>query len=646
MRGCGGGSRHPCCTAESRLRERGAVTVPSVTSEQSGDRDRTAGGAGAGHSGEGHSRVRRERELASLYATARAITALDEVDTVLASIVQHAHELLGADVTYLSVYDETDGHLRLRGVEGAVSATFAHAHVPPDIGVAGRILATGAPFWVSDYLGDATLKRDPGFDAAAAGEGLAAMLGVPLRDKDGVFGALFVAERFSRSFAVEEVALLSAFADHAAIAIVNARLYDESRRALAEVRQAYETMERSSQVHEALTRVVLHGGGAAEVAALLVEELGGRVTVVDRQGEPTVVRQGPRGAAPLESDRMRRAILDSRANGRSVIVEPEAASGAGQVTGPEAGPGFEPSTWHCVTALLAGDSSLGALVLSQSAEPATSARQTLERAAQILALLTLKQDAVVEAEERVRGELVAEFILASRPYPDELLARAEARGLDPLRLSIVLVAECPSIRAAELGRRLDPLARERGGIAGDFEGSALMLVSADDADAVAREVHATLQAALRSPVLVVAAPVAEAAVGFRESLTVAQRCGRVLRALGVEDRGTSTTRWGMYSLVFDPHRSGELQDFISDRLGPLIEYDARRRTDLVATVDRYFDCGRVLTRTAEELHVHMNTLVKRLDRVDAILGGQWREQPRALEIEVAARLHRLAREVV
>ena len=95
------------------------------------------------------------------------------------------------------------------------------------------------------------------------------------------------------------MALLSAFADHAAIAIVNARLYDESRRALAEVRQAYETMERSSQVHEALTRVVLHGGGAAEVAALLVEELGGRVTVVDRQGEPTVVRQGQRGAAPL-----------------------------------------------------------------------------------------------------------------------------------------------------------------------------------------------------------------------------------------------------------------------------------------------------------------------------------------------------------
>jgi GAF domain-containing protein len=636
------------------MREPDAVTVPSVTSEQSGDRDRTAGGAGEGRSGEGHSRVRRGRELASLYATARAITALDEVDTVLASIVRHAHELLGADVTYLSVYDETDGHLRLRGVEGAVSATFAHAHVPPDIGVAGRILATGAPFWVSDYLGDTTLKRDPGFDAAAAGEGLAAMLGVPLRDKAGVFGALFVAERFSRSFAVEEVALLSAFADHAAIAIVNARLYDESRRALAEVRQAYETMERSAQVHEALTRVVLHGGGAAEVAELLVEELGGRVTVVDRQGEPAVVRQDPQGAPPLESDRMRQAILDSQVNGRSVIVEPEAAPGTGpqpgqdavRVTGLEAGAGLGPSTWHCVTAVVAGDSSLGALVLSQPTEPSISARQTVERAAQILALLTLKQDAVVEAEERVRGELVAELILASRPYSDELLARAEARGLAPLGLSAVLVAECPSIRAAELGRRLDPLARERGGIAGDFEGSALMRVSADDADAVAREVHATLQVALRSPVLVVAAPVAEAAVGFRESLTVAQRCGRVLRALGVEDRGTSTTRWGMYSLVFDPDRSGELQDFISDRLGPLIEYDGRRRTDLVATVDRYFDCGRMLTRTADELHVHMNTLVKRLDRVDVVLGEEWREQPRALEIEVAARLYRLSREVV
>ena len=52
--------------------------------------------------------LRRERELASLYATARSLTVLQEVDDVLTAIVRNAHDLVATDVTYLSV---TEGHL-------------------------------------------------------------------------------------------------------------------------------------------------------------------------------------------------------------------------------------------------------------------------------------------------------------------------------------------------------------------------------------------------------------------------------------------------------------------------------------------------------------------------------------------------------
>lgn len=616
----------------------GAVTVPDVNSEwSSGAGDEPGSGLSAedgngparvpaGEPGGARSRAHRERELASLYATARALTALDEVDAVLASIVRHAHELLGADITYLSAYDEVDGHLKVRAAEGSVSGWLPVATVPPDVGVAGRILENGAPFWVSDYLADTSLLHDPNFDALARSESLTAMLGVPLRDKDGVFGALFVAERFSRSFEADEVALLSAFADHAAIALVNAHLYDESRRALAEVQEAYAAMERSTQVHEALTRVVLHGGGASDVAMLLVNELGGTVTVYDRQGGRSAVREDSSTGSPPDLSQLRDAIKSSRATGRSVVVSPIGSAG----------------TWHCVTALLAGGSSLGALVLSQPDEPTPSTLQTLERAAQILALQTLTQDAVVEAEERVRGELLAELVRAPRPYSDELLARAAARGLRAEDLSVVLVVESPPLGAAELGRRLDVIAREKSGIAGDVDGSAVMLLSAGDAHAVAQEVHAALRTSLRSPTLVVAASAAEARAGIRRPLASAQKCLRVLRALDVDDRATSTSRLGIYAVLFDPDRAGELREFIAERVGPLLDYDARRGTSLVVTLRRYFDCGAVLTRAAEELHVHMNTLVKRLDRIGRLLGEDWREPHRVLELEVAVRLHELS----
>src|SRR5688572_5416959 len=48
-------------------------------------------------------RIRRERELGALYATARSLTALGELDAVLESIVREAHELVGTDFTYLSL---------------------------------------------------------------------------------------------------------------------------------------------------------------------------------------------------------------------------------------------------------------------------------------------------------------------------------------------------------------------------------------------------------------------------------------------------------------------------------------------------------------------------------------------------------------
>jgi hypothetical protein len=65
--------------------------------------------------GEAESRalVRRQRELASLYATAKSLTALGELDEVLQSIVHHAHDLVGTDFTYLSLVG-ADGKLSAR----------------------------------------------------------------------------------------------------------------------------------------------------------------------------------------------------------------------------------------------------------------------------------------------------------------------------------------------------------------------------------------------------------------------------------------------------------------------------------------------------------------------------------------------------
>jgi DNA-binding PucR family transcriptional regulator len=41
------------------------------------------------------------------------------------------------------------------------------------------------------------------------------------------------------------------------------------------------------------------------------------------------------------------------------------------------------------------------------------------------------------------------------------------------------------------------------------------------------------------------------------------------------------------------------------------------------------------------MHIHVNTVTQRLDRISKLLGDGWQEPERALEIQLALRLHRL-----
>lgn len=572
-------------------------------------------------------RQRRERELSSLYATARSLTALGEVDEVLASIVRHAHELIGTDFTYLSVFD-AEGNLSLKSSEGTISSDFKTARVPADTGIGARIVETGSAHWASNYLEDTELHHDEGFDLVVRTEGLKALLGVPLLVAGRVVGILYAADRTERPFEPDEVALLSAFADHAAVALENARLYDESRSAVQRLQEAYATiehqvatMERSAAVHEALTSVVLTGGGPGDVAQLLVGHMGGNVTIVDRTDQIVVSRSASEQAGIFDLVFPPEVLADARRTGRC----------AGYVD--------DAGNHHSVAAMLAGDSYLGSLILSRTDEPHSVDVRTLERSAQIMGLLTLKRDAVLQAEERVSGELLTEILTSSVVLSDGQRSRAEARSIDVDRLDALVVVDAPAKPTTVVARKLQAMSGDWKGLAGEHHAQATMLIRADDVDLAAKAIHRRLRAELNSPVAVVAEHVVDG--DWARGFALASRCCAILQMLGHGDRGATTEQYGMYALVFDPTRERDLERFLGDSLGPLIEYDRRRSTDLVTTVNAYFSNSGNLTQTSRAIHVHMNTLIKRLERVGALLGEDWKDPETALRLHLASRLNYL-----
>jgi len=85
----------------------------------------------------------REAELSALYETANDLTAIRDVDAILAAIVRRARSLLHADMTYLSLNDEAEGASYMKVTDGALTPEFRTLRLPLGTGLLGRASGSG-----------------------------------------------------------------------------------------------------------------------------------------------------------------------------------------------------------------------------------------------------------------------------------------------------------------------------------------------------------------------------------------------------------------------------------------------------------------------------------------------------------------------
>ena len=576
------------------------------------------------------SQRRREDELTALYDTAYDLARLSDLDSVLAAIVHRARQLLRTDVAYLSMNDAERGDTYMRVTDGCTSAHFQRLRLGMGEGLGGLVAESAMPYSTASYPDDPRFNHTADIDSAVGEEGLVAILGVPLLLGSTVIGVLYAANRDERPFSRSEVALLQSLAAHAAAAIDKARLLDETRVALEELRAVHlllqertKSVERAADAHDRMAQAVLHGGGVAQIGAALVEVLDGRLLVLDEEGR--VIESLGRPDRPDDAA-LAQAVATSLTTGRVTSC-----------------PG-EGTTWW-VAGVTVEQEQFGALVL-QREEPLDDADQRIiERAAVVTALLMLSLRSGIEAENRVRGELVDDLLRSDSGHDAEaLVERARRLGTHLTQPQCVFVVALEGADRHRGASAVDHLAARRRGLAGAFEGRlALVLPASPDAgpDRVARAVADELGGTLSHPVTVGGAgPVAsveELAAAHDEAV----RCVTALRSLGRSGQGASLAELGFVGLVLGDQP--DVPGFVTGALGPLLEYDERRGTDLVGTLQAYFDAGGNLARTREALHVHVNTVAQRLDRIGRLIGDDWQQPDRQLELQVALRLHRISR---
>jgi len=568
-------------------------------------------------------RRRREAELGALFDTAGEIAALQDVDAVLQAIVRRARRLLGTDVAYMTLKDAEAGDTYMRVTDGSVAASFQRLRLPLGAGLGGLVAQTATPFSTPNYPQDPQFRHTREIDAAVREEGLVAILGVPLRLGSTVIGVLMAANRSERPFARDEVTLLASLAAHAAVAIDNARLLQETREALDElntanqlVRAHSESVERAAAAHDRLADLVLRGGGVEDVAAAVSDVLGGALLVLDADGGVLARTGTTAGPAPTPDGAvLAEAVAAARSSGRAVT--------AGDCT---------------VAAVAAGQEQLGALVLSGVPELAGADQRILERAALVTALLLLFRRSAADAEERVRGELLGDLLAAPRRDPDGMRERARRLGVDldaPHTVVVLDPGDLPRQRVASFATRL---AADCRGLSGSHSGRLLLMLPQPDPGQAARTVARAVEHALGSPVTAAAGGPGEGPEGVLAAHAEAEHCLEAMLALGRRGVGGSMADLGFLGLVLGESR--DAGGFVRRTLGPLLDYDARRGTELVATLDQYFAHGGSLARTREVLHVHVNTVAQRLERIGRLLGADWGTPDRALELQLALKLHR------
>jgi DNA-binding PucR family transcriptional regulator len=205
---------------------------------------------------------------------------------------------------------------------------------------------------------------------------------------------------------------------------------------------------------------------------------------------------------------------------------------------------------------------------------------------------------------------------------------------------VVLVARCaPPEQRRRAAFWATSQAAVSHGLAAVHGEEVVLLLPGDEPGRAAKWIAKELGATLAEPVTVGAAGPVRGPARIPAAYREAQRCADALAALGRRDGGADARELGFVGLLIGADR--DVGGFLRATLGPVLDYDARRGTSLVRTMEGYFGAGGSLSRTAERLHIHVNTVTQRLNRVGRLLGDGWQEPDRALEIQLALRLHHL-----
>lgn len=179
---------------------------------------------------EAASEARNRARLLALQRVGAAVTSSLDVESTLHTIVSEAATLMNGATARLRLADETGEHLRLIASSGDIDNEDSNPAVPVETTLAGLSYRSGRPVISND------VAADPRSDQyAQSRQQTRSLLSVPLTVRGTATGVLTISNISDHAFEESDAEILGLFADHAAVAIENARLFEEAQAQITEM---------------------------------------------------------------------------------------------------------------------------------------------------------------------------------------------------------------------------------------------------------------------------------------------------------------------------------------------------------------------------------------------------------------------------
>jgi len=210
----------------------------------------------------------RRAQLEALRATTADLTRELDLTQLLHVLIARAAELVGASSATVYLWEPAQGLVVPAAWHGLgdYQATIRHGLGQ---GIAGTVAQTRQGVCANDYR--TSRYANP---VTLHHTAVTASMGEPLLYRDELMGALTLNHEGGRTFSAQDQAVLRLFADQAAIAIKNARLYTAAQQALTDLRQAQEELIRAEKLR-----------GLGQMAAGIAHDLNNTLATILGQTE-------------------------------------------------------------------------------------------------------------------------------------------------------------------------------------------------------------------------------------------------------------------------------------------------------------------------------------------------------------------------